>query len=221
MNARQRAAKRRRAEAARAESVGESPPEANQVESSGAKRHSDLESSRVERSEAAPDAVRGQKPEGPSDGLTSDFLQDPKTLSADLELAERMVKGRWRQSDYKRRQILNRLHKILEREKVDVITPDGYKSDRVKADTLAIQAARVLLAIERQDQVDEHHYDKLNRAPTHVPGGMSLTIQERTDAAIQQETTQITINRIVAMRLPDNGRGPMPTNVIESTAVQK
>lgn len=125
------------------------------------------------------------------DGLSTDFLRDPKTLKADLRIATRIARAgdRWPMSEHKRRNIINRLEAVLNKKSVSAMSKFGPYDDEATADSNAISAARVLAMLEAQNQKDEQHIDTVAKPSA----GTTVNIDNR---------------KLTILRVPDNGRGP-------------
>lgn len=113
-------------------------------------------------------------PAGPTDlpgrGVSGTLLTDPLATTKDTALVRRAIKERWNIPDEKRPVIVNRLLDIVETTSVTVMTKDGPQPVADKADANAIAAARVLVAMEGQNQADQQPI-----AGTQVAVGVSVT----------------------------------------------
>ncbi len=96
------------------------------------------------------DAAAGQEED-------TTLLTDPHRMSHDLRLLARAVKERW--PVRKRDVVVKRLLGIVEKTQVEVMTKTGPASLDGPADANAVAAARVLVAMEAQNQDDQHHND--------------------------------------------------------------
>lgn len=90
-------------------------------------------------------------------GATSGLLLDDRHVRGDARMIRQSL--RWAVSDDVKADLLKRLHRILRKRTVDVMTKDGPVPMEGPADANAIAAARVLAAIEGQNQKDQHHDD--------------------------------------------------------------
>lgn len=118
-------------------------------------------------------------------GLSEPTLLNPATVRSDARLVARAIKERWNIPEEKRPAIVGRLLDIVGKTHVTVMTKTGPEELDDKADVNAIAAARVLVAMEGQNQADE-------KSP------LQTNIQINVDPA---EAAGIRVY------LPDNGRG--------------
>ena len=102
--------------------------------------------------------VRSKNRAGDSGGLlTSD---NPKEIKKDLRMIEGAVRKGW---NIKRKNMIQRrLLEIMEKTHVSVPTKNGMVDCDGPADSNAIAAARVLVAMNGQDQTDDHLALKIN-----------------------------------------------------------
>lgn len=89
-------------------------------------------------------------------GFSTPFLQDPLAETKDIQIMATAVKKRWNIPDEIKDAIVDRLAKIVEKQYVDVMTKEGPEALDGPADANAIAASRVLVAIEGQNQSDDH-----------------------------------------------------------------
>lgn len=88
-------------------------------------------------------------------GLSEPLLLDPHRRAADLRLANRAVRERWKLPSNKCDSLVDRLFDIAETTSVRVRTLEGYESQDGPADVNAIAAARVIVQMMGQNQADE------------------------------------------------------------------
>lgn len=81
---------------------------------------------------------------------------DPAQTKSDLRLIRKAQREGWKISPKVKRIIARRLVGIVQKTEVEVVTKDGMAHVDGPADTNAIAAARVLVAMNGQDQVDDH-----------------------------------------------------------------
>lgn len=97
--------------------------------------------------------------QGPDVG---DLLSDPHHTRADCRLAARAVRERWPVPDAAKTVVVERLLKIIDKREVEVICRNGQTvTVDGPADSNAIAAARVLVAMTGQVQSDEHFAIKM------------------------------------------------------------
>lgn len=101
-------------------------------------------------------ADRGDRGDGRGEPLQAQLLLDPKTLRNDLKMIEKAVEERWPISPRKLKGIIERLYHIVETEQVVIPVKDGVFDSVLEANKVAVTAARVLVAIEGQNQADRH-----------------------------------------------------------------
>ena len=99
-----------------------------------------------------PDDSRGQ-----GQSVTILSPEDEKRHQADIRLAARAVKWRWPVPEDSKSVIIERLLTVVKKEAVAVMTKEGPAELDGPADSNAIAAARVLVAMEGQNQSDEQH----------------------------------------------------------------
>lgn len=102
----------------------------------------------------------------------------------DVALVGRAVKERWPVDASKRPAIVNRLMQIVEKTTVSILTKGGKVVEvESSADTNAIAAVRTLVAMEGQNQNDEHHVDKQSKpsVPGVNPFGIGTAVQVNVD----------------------------------------
>lgn len=118
--------------------------------------------------------------------------KDPREVKKDLKLVERAVRNGW--GIKRKNMIVRRLQAIVEKTHVSVATKTGGTVEvDGPADSNAIAAARVLVAMNGQDQADDHLAIK-NGQPDN---GSSTTIN------IHNNVTNIEQRRIELARLAD------------------
>jgi hypothetical protein len=87
-------------------------------------------------------------------GDSGKLLTDPTHVKADARMIQQAVRGRW--GIRRRNMIQKRLLGIVEKTEVEVMTKEGPAKMEGPADANAISAARVLVAMNGQDQADDH-----------------------------------------------------------------
>lgn len=100
----------------------------------------------------------GQPAAQPADA--GGILTDPHHTRADIRLAMRAVRNRWPVPEGLRGEIVERLRAIVNKERAEVVTMRGVEAIDAPADSNAINAAKVLVAMEAQNQADEHLAEK-------------------------------------------------------------
>lgn len=117
---------------------------------------------------------------GGSDGLSTPVLEGglsgSDTVERDIAMASRMVKERWKVTPKKRQEIIERLMKVVGKDKCEVMTKVGPCFLDAPADKNAVAAAKVLVAMVGQNQEDEHLPMKLE-AKAAAPGGVTIVVQ--------------------------------------------
>lgn len=117
----------------------------------------------------------GDSTPNPSDyrgtGICEPLLLDPNRMNADLRLASRAVRERWRLSDPKCDMLVNRLFDVAEKKTVSVPTKFGVKECEGPADANAIAAASVIVRMMGQNQDDDHHEDDKDK-----PSGPTVNV---------------------------------------------
>jgi hypothetical protein len=103
----------------------------------------------------------GQRGEGE---LCSDLLTPPTGLrdvtGRDIGLMARAVRERWPVDAKMRAVIMARMGKILEKPAVQVMTASGKQILDGPADSNAVRAAAVIVAMTQQNQADDHLAEK-------------------------------------------------------------
>lgn len=88
-------------------------------------------------------------------------LHEEHRTNSDIRMVGRAIRERWDVPEEKRPQVVTRLLDIVATTEVTVMGADGVAvAVTDKADTNAIQAARVLIGMTAQNQADDHHADK-------------------------------------------------------------
>lgn len=101
-------------------------------------------------------------------GDNGKLLTQPLHIPKDARLLERAIRNRWGIRNRLKKKVIHRLETIIDKVTVDVMTKAGpYASDGV-ADANATAAARVLVAINGQDQADDFEETKNPPAPVNV-----------------------------------------------------
>ena len=136
----------------------------------------------TETSANGPDGI--QTP--PGKGLSTPILLDPLAERKDIALAKRAVRERWNIPDSVRDQLTERLRKVVAKESVEVMTSKGPQSLEHPADVNSIAAARVLVAMEGQNQSDEQFAAKIDSAKQN-PSGDTYNVNCVGQIALGQE----------------------------------
>lgn len=90
--------------------------------------------------------------QGDTGGLLTS--KDPKDVRKDLRLIESAVRKGW--NIKRKNMIVRRLTEIVDKTHVSVLTKQGPFDSEEAADRNAVAAARVLVAMNGQDQADDH-----------------------------------------------------------------
>ena len=96
-------------------------------------------------------------------GQGGDFslLADPHRIQSDCAMARRAIREGW---PVKRREmVVERLEEIVEKRTLTIATATGIVEVEGPADSNAIAAARVLVAMDGLNQADDHLQDKNQR----------------------------------------------------------
>jgi hypothetical protein len=107
-------------------------------------------------------------------GASVSILADPHRTASDINLARRAVRQRWPVKDEHRGIVVDRLMDIVQKAEVSVMTKEGPEKIEGPADSNAIAAARVLVAMESQNQADEHH-----AAPAPQNVNVNVSVDDR------------------------------------------
>lgn len=110
-----------------------------------------------------------EQPRGSGDLLASDGVAEVKRTQEDLALVARAIKRGWDVPPEFRSVLKERLRKIVEKDTVSVMTKDGPIELDGPADSNAIRAAGVVVAMAAQDQADDHLADKNKRMDEGKP----------------------------------------------------
>jgi hypothetical protein len=114
-------------------------------------------------------------------GDTGRLLTDPKKVTQDLRLLNRAVRSGW---NIKRKNMIKRrLEGILGKTVVSVPTKNGMVEVDGPADSNAIAAARVLVAMNGQDQADD--FAAMKKPETLTPPNINVNIDARQSPIIQ------------------------------------
>lgn len=115
----------------------------------------------VRREREFRDHVEAEK-DATREGLGSDLLDNPKSVASDLALVKKASRWDRRNGDWKP-VVIDRMVGLVEKKGVQRLTKDGdLVIDEELADKHSIAASRVLIAIEAQQQKDEHLEARLN-----------------------------------------------------------
>lgn len=146
---------------------------------SGAKRRSQGAAERAEQNGARIDdlereAVARSRGRGDSGKL----LTDPHRIRSDEQLVNKAVRGRW--NVRRKNMIRRRLEGIVDKKTADVLCKGGeIVTMEAPADKLAIEASRVLVAMNAQDQVDDLKGGETPPAPTPVEVNVHVAVDNR------------------------------------------
>ena len=100
------------------------------------------------------------------EGLASELLMNPKSISTDLSLVKRSL--RWGLSGKKMRSVVSRLCKIAEKEYTTRVGAEGEEIlDEELAEKNALEAMKILVSIGAQQQRDEHLERRLTHSVDH------------------------------------------------------
>lgn len=145
--------------------------------------------------------------EDSTDDLKEPLLLDRHRMYEDTRLVAKAAKQRWPINQKKRNTLVNRLTGIVEKTSVSTMTKHGEVVEvELPADINAIQAAKVLVEMEAQNQKDDHAAEGI--------GGNNVQINIGTDAlemkAAQYGLTESRLKRLVERRVieeeqADNG----------------
>lgn len=154
--------------------------------------------------------IRGR---GDSGGL----LTDPHRARSDAKLVNMAVRRGW--NVRRKRMIRNRLENIVAKETATVFTKKGPMDCATKADELAIQAAKVLTAMDGQDIKRVEVFEK--EAPA-TPPGSSTTVNinvNSNDGGIDPRRTALArlAAKLGARELTIDGRATPVDDLLEST----
>lgn len=98
---------------------------------------------------------------GGEGALRTDVLEPSSHRTSDIRMVNRAIRERWRIPEDKRNGIVDRLVQIVDTEKTNVSAADGSTYESYDAaDKNSVAAARVLVAMEGQNQADTQHVDK-------------------------------------------------------------
>lgn len=89
------------------------------------------------------------EPKRKENGDSGRLLRDPKRLAEDIKLVEQSISKGWNVK--RKNMIVNRLIGIVEKTTGDMNTKDGIVESETVADKLAIDATKVLVAMDAQD----------------------------------------------------------------------
>lgn len=127
-------------------------------------------------------------------GLKEPLLLDPHRYYEDLRLVAKAAKHRWPTSDAAKTEAVKRLRGIIKKTSVSMVTRQGELVNvELPADINSIQAAKVLVDMEGQNQKDDHAEEGIGQ------GGIEINIG--TDAlqvkAQQYGLTESRLKRLV------------------------
>jgi hypothetical protein len=91
------------------------------------------------------------------------MLDDPRHIRADIALVGRAVRQRWKVPDEVRSEVPEIMRGIVNKPHATVISHDTGEPIQIDHDRERIAAAKVLVAMEQQNQVDDHAEDKVSR----------------------------------------------------------
>ena len=132
-------------------------------------------------------------------------LSDEHHERADLRLIGRAVRERWPVTA--RETIVGRMLEVVEKRVVSVMTKAGPAVLDGPADTNAVSAARVLVAMEAQNQSDEHKLLDKTAPDQHEHTHVALTDAQR--LAKEQRAMEILLERarLIDVQPGKNGHG--------------
>lgn len=116
-------------------------------------------------------------------GDSGRLLTNPNTVNKDLRLLNRAVRSGW--NIRRKNMIKRRLESVLLKETVSVPTKNGMVEVDGPADSNAIAAARVLVAMNGQDQADDHLAMKVELEAQANKGGVNVNIDARESTILQ------------------------------------
>ena len=116
-------------------------------------------------------------------GLSEPILQDPHRVYEDTRIAAVAIKKRWNIPEGKRSGLIDRLFGITEKTSNVILTKAGPFDSESDADKNAVAAAKVILAMEGQNQVDE----KPEPTGTHVNINVGLQVNQAIQTAVAAE----------------------------------
>ena len=97
------------------------------------------------------------EPKAGGQGLHTDLLNDPHRTAEDIRLVNRAVRNRWGIKPTERAEVVERLMRVVRKESVTAMNKQGEAVELDgPADAAAVQAAKVIVAMEGQNQSDEH-----------------------------------------------------------------
>ena len=112
------------------------------------------------------------------EGLASELLMNPKSISTDLSLVKKSL--RWGLSGKKMRSVVSRLCDIAEKKYTTRVGPEGEEIlDEELAEKNALEAMKILVSIGAQQQRDDHMERRLtsgqgNQKQTTINVGVNV-----------------------------------------------
>lgn len=122
-------------------------------------------------------------------GLSEPILQDPHRVYEDTRIASKAVRGRWDIPSEKRVVLVDRLFGIVEKKSNVVLTKSGLFNSESDADSNAIAASKVLVAMVGQDQADDHLEVKVSqpKVGTQVNVNVGVQVNQAVQTAVGTE----------------------------------
>jgi len=129
---------------------------------------------------------KGQGLPSPVSPVVTDVLVDPHRTRSDCRMLARAVKNRWHVADEVKELVVDRLTEIVDKRSISVTNREGDVNEcEDTADSHAIAASRVLVAIVGQVQADDHMQIKADVATNAKPAGDTIIIGQTVNAARQ------------------------------------
>jgi len=149
-------------------------------------------------------------------------LADPHRTRSDCRMIARAIKNRWIVADEVKELVVDRLTEIVDKRSVSVTDREGDVNEcEDTADSHAIAASRVLVAIVGQVQADDHIQIKADVATNKKPAGDTFIIGQTVNAARQlivSDPEYIEFLRERAAR--EDGYSSDPVPVLQPGAVE-
>lgn len=147
------------------------------------------------------DSVQCEKASESREGLSSDLLENPKSVATDLALVKKSL--RWeRRSEDRNAIVIDRLVGLVKKTGVPRLTKDGdLIIDEEVADKNALVASSILVSIEAQQQKDEHLERRLSAQKPQKPQttiNVGVNVDNRMDE--RRSRTRALIERAGAER---------------------
>ena len=140
------------------------------------------------------------------EGLKEPILLDQHRMYEDTRLVARAAKHRWPVPENKRKDIVNRLHGIVKKTSVTAMTKHGEAVEvELPADINAIQAAKVLVDMEGQNQKDDHAAEGIGGTTFNQQINLISSPDALEAKAQQYGLTESRLKRMVDRRTEGNG----------------